>query len=243
MHAGLLVCVLRIVTKASLPHSPNGLRISTRIYFIVSASLVFLCLIFYNFRHKLTVVKYYSSSANHVSTHHHHDHDHNQNPPIIWDVVKSIRHAAFGIVILYVVTLSIFPGYLSENVKSRFFKDWYPILLIAIFNVGDFLGKFSTAFYVPQSIYKIMWICVGRVGFYPLFAACLFGPKWLRSEAPVIILTVGLGFSNGFFTGVLMILAPKSVAPQLSERAAIAMSMFLMTGLALGSFLGWLWNI
>ncbi|GIL53109.1 hypothetical protein Vafri_8793 [Volvox africanus] len=43
--------------------------------------------------------------------------------------------------VTYTVTLSIFPGFLSEDVQSVQLGDWYPILLITAFNLADLLGK------------------------------------------------------------------------------------------------------
>ena len=34
--------------------------------------------------------------------------------------------------LIYIVTFSIFPGYITEDVHSDILKDWYPILLISI---------------------------------------------------------------------------------------------------------------
>ncbi|KAK2974407.1 hypothetical protein RJ640_021263 [Escallonia rubra] len=56
-------------------------------------------------------------------------------------------------------------------------------------------------------------------------------------------INAALGTTNGYLTSVLMILAPKLVPVEESETVGIVMSLFLMTGLAMGSLLGWLWNI
>ncbi|KAI7728575.1 hypothetical protein M8C21_001093, partial [Ambrosia artemisiifolia] len=129
-------------------------------------------------------------------------------------------------------------GFLAENIKSKLLKDWYPIMLIAIYNIADFGGKSFTAFYVLNSIAKATWGCLGRLLLYPLFTACLHGPKWLKNEVFVVFLTVMLGFTNGYLTSVIMILAPKSVPPLEEERAAIVMALFLGLGLVSGSALG-----
>lgn len=39
------------------------------------------------------------------------------------------------------VTLSIFPGVLAEDLFSARLGDWYPVLLIALYNVADWAGK------------------------------------------------------------------------------------------------------
>ncbi|GIL83429.1 hypothetical protein Vretimale_11208 [Volvox reticuliferus] len=43
--------------------------------------------------------------------------------------------------VTYTVTLSIFPGFLSEDIHSARLGDWYPILLITAFNLADLIGK------------------------------------------------------------------------------------------------------
>lgn len=144
---------------------------------------------------------------------------------------------------VFIVSLSIFPGYLSENVTSVYFGDWYPVFLITIFNIGDFSGKCLTAIYVVKRSRWIVWGCIARVLFYPFFMGCVFGPKWLRHEVPVALLTLLLGVSGGYFTSLIMIVAPKYVPVEESNLAGIVLSLFLVIGLAVGSGVGWLWNI
>ncbi|MFS7971112.1 putative equilibrative nucleoside transporter, MFS transporter superfamily [Helianthus anomalus] len=236
--AGVLVCMLRIITKASLPHSRKGLRTSTHIYFFTSTLIELLCILFCNLIHKLPTIRHYKTKA-----------ELNNPPETIskplktLDILKKLRWLAMSMVTIYIVTLSIFPGYLSENVKSVYFGDWYPVFLITTFNVGDFSGKCLTAIYVVKRSRWVVWACISRVLFYPLFMGCVFGPKWFRHEAPVALLTLLLGVSNGYLTSVLLIVAPKSVPVEDSNIAGIVMSLFLAIGLVVGSGLGWLWNI
>lgn len=159
------------------------------------------------------------------------------------EIIAKIRFTGLGIFLIYTVTLSIFPGFLAENIKSDFLKDWYPILLIATYNVSDFVGKSLTGLYVMQSIGRATWGCVARIWFYPLFICCFRGPDWLRTEIPVVVLTIMLGLSNGYLTSVIMILAPKAVLPSDAEIASTVMVVLLGVGLVLGSVIGWFWII
>lgn len=144
---------------------------------------------------------------------------------------------------IYTVTLSIFPGFLAENVQSDILGDWYPLLLITSYNVSDLVGKSFTAIYVLKSIRKATWASISRLLFYPLFTVCLHGSKWMKTEVPVVFLTFMLGLTNGYLTSVIMIQAPKSVSPSEAEVAAVVMALFLGLGLVAGSVLGWLWII
>ncbi|KAH8481599.1 hypothetical protein H0E87_029181 [Populus deltoides] len=117
---------------------------------------------------------------------------------------------------IYIVTLSIFPGFIAEDLVQVTKR---------------------------LSIKKATWGCILRLVFYPLFAACLNGPKWLKTEVPVAILTSMLGVTNGYLTSVLMILAPMAVSVSEAELSAIAMVVFLGIGLVGGSVIGWFWII
>lgn len=163
--------------------------------------------------------------------------------PKFWSVAGKIRWPAFGVFIIYLVTLSIFPGFIADDLESRLLQDWYPILLITMYNVADLVGKSLTALYLLNSIRMATWACIGRLLFYPLFTACLHGPKWLKTEVPLVILTFMLGLTNGYLTSVVMILAPKSVPVSEAEVSAIVMVVFLGIGLVAGSVLGWFWII
>lgn len=228
---------MRIITKASLPQTIKGLQTSAHLYFIVAIIFLLCCIIFCNLQFKLPVIQKY----------------HNQNlhggenscslAPKFWAVTRKIRCHVFGIFIIYVVTLSIFPGFIAEDLVSELFKDWYPILLISVYNIADLMGKCLTAFYVVKSIKTATWASISRLLFYPLFIVCLHGPKWLKSEGPIVVLTFVLGLTNGFLTSGLMIVAPKSVQPSESELSAIVMTVFLGLGLVGGSILGWVWLI
>ncbi|KAJ7956710.1 Equilibrative nucleotide transporter like [Quillaja saponaria] len=232
--SGIIISVLRILTKASLPQTPKGLQTSAHLYFIVDNIFLLCCILFCNLLYKLPVIQQHYRVL--------------QDEPLcsgpkFWAVARKISGPAFGISIIYIVTLSIFPGYIAENVESKLLKDWYPILLITVYNLADLMGKSLTAVYVLTSTRKATWACTVRLFFYPLFTACLHGPRWLKTEAPVVVLTFMLGLTNGYLTSVLMILAPKSVPISEAELSAIVMVVFLGIGLVGGSLLSWFWII
>lgn len=233
--AGVLVSILRIITKASLPQSPRGLRTGSHFYFIVGTFILLVCIACCNLLYYLPIMQqryvvYLDDAVSSPNTK-------------FYIVAKKIQSPCLGIVMIYIVTLSIFPGFISEDIESRLLRDWFPVLLITTYNVGDLTGKSIPAIYVMKNMKRATWACVGRVVFYPLFMACLHGPKWLKSEVPVAVLTFLLGVSNGYLTSVLMILAPKSVPAIEAEMSAIILVVSLGFGLVIGSFIGWFWII
>ena len=56
-------------------------------------------------------------------------------------IASRVRYHAFAVAITYVVTLSIFPGVLAEDLRDDSMGDWFPVALIAAFNLADVLGK------------------------------------------------------------------------------------------------------
>ncbi|KAJ6793810.1 nucleoside transporter [Iris pallida] len=244
--SGVLVSAMRIITKAMYPQDAHGLRKSANLYFTVSIIFMVICLVCYNVADKLPIVQYYKEIKLQAMKE-----ERNRNGSLsgsawrstLWEIVGRIKWFGFGILLIYLVTISIFPGYLTEDVHSEALKDWYPILLMAGFNVFDLVGKSLPAVYLPENSNLVVAASVGRLAFYPLFLACLHGPRFFRTEVPVSILTCLLGLTNGYLTTVLMILAPKSVPIHHSETAGIVMVLFLVVGLATGSIVSWFWVI
>ncbi|XP_019163990.1 PREDICTED: equilibrative nucleotide transporter 1-like [Ipomoea nil] len=244
--SGVLVSMLRILTKAVFPQDADGLRKSANLYFIVSIAVMALCIVFYNVAHKLPVIQYYNDlKAQAVNEEK--EEKGNLSTKLwistLWDIIGTIKWYGFGIFVIYVVTLSIFPGYITEDVHSQILDDWYPILLITGYSVFDLVGKSLTALYTIGKAKFAIAACFARLLFLPLFYGCLHGPEFFRTEIPVTILTCLLGLTSGYLTSVLFILAPKTVQLQHAETAGIVVVLFLCIGLAAGSVLSWFWVI
>ncbi|CAN6540801.1 unnamed protein product [Malus baccata var. baccata] len=230
--SGVIISLLRISTKAMLPQTPKGLQTSANSYFIVSTIFLLCCIFACNLLYRLTVIQEHCRLA--------------QDEPFcarpkFWDVARKVPMPAFGIFVTYTVTLSIFPGFIAESLESKLLQDWYPILLITVYNVADLVGKSLTAVYLLKSIKRATLACITRLLFYPIFTACLHGPPWLKAETPMVALTFMLGLTNGYLTSVLMMIVPKTVPVSEAELSAIVMVVFLGVGLVSGSVLGWFW--
>ncbi|OVA01611.1 Equilibrative nucleoside transporter [Macleaya cordata] len=244
--SGVLVSVLRIITKSIFPQDTYGLRRSAILYFVVGIVAMAICIVFHNVADRLPVIRYYKDLKMQAV-----NEDKNGEGPLessswrstLGDILSRVKWFGFGIILIYMVTLSIFPGFITEDVHSQVLKDWYPILLITSYNVFDLVGKCLTALYLLENVKVAVGACVARLLFYPLFFGCLHGPKFFRSEFLVAILTCLLGMTNGYFTSVLMIMAPKAVQIQHSETAGVVIVLFLIIGLAFGSVVAWFWVI
>ncbi|CAN4087532.1 unnamed protein product [Withania somnifera] len=243
--SGVLVSLLRILTKAVYRQDAHGLRKSANLYFIFSIAVMILCIVFYNVAHRLPVIKYYNDLKTQAVNEEKED---NGDLPLeslrsTLDIVGTVKWYGLGILGIYVVTLSIFPGYITEDVHSQVLKDWYPILLITGYNVFDLVGKSLTPVLFLDNAKVAIGASFARLLFLPLFYGCLHGPKFFRTELPVTILTCLLGLTNGYLTSLLMILGPKTVQLQHAEVAGTALVLFLVMGLAIGSIVSWFWVI
>lgn len=242
----MLVSFLRIFTKAVFSQDAHGLRRSANLYFSVSVVIMAICIVFYNVAPRLPVIKYYRDLKA-LAANEEKEEKGSLTPALwgatLWDIVGRIKWYGFGILLIYVVTLSIFPGYITEDVHSEVLKDWYSILLITAYNVFDLVGKSLTAIYLLKNAKIAIGACIARLLFYPLFLVCLHGPQFFRTEIPVTLLTCLLGLTNGYFTSVLMILAPKTVQLQHAETSGFVIVLFLVVGLAIGSVVAWFWVI
>ncbi|XP_047310358.1 equilibrative nucleotide transporter 1 [Impatiens glandulifera] len=241
--SGVLVAFLRVFTKAVYPQNPEGLRQSANLYFLVSIVVMVICIIFYNLAHRLPIIKYYNDLKKQALLEEKAKMSSTVWRSTLWDIVGTVKWYGSATSILYIVTLAIYPGYITEDVHSEALKDWYPLILITCFNVFDLVGKSLTSLYMLENQKVAIAASFARLIFFPLFLASLHGPKLFRTEIPVTLLTCLLGLTNGYLTSVLLILAPKTVQLQHSETAGVVMVLFLVIGLASGSILSWFWVV
>ena len=122
---------------------------------------------------------------------------------------KAIWQPALSVLLVYTITLAIFPGFLAEDVSSERLGSWYPVMLITAFNIADAVGKVLPV--QPQIAMQdrrlILMFCVSRILFLPAF---YFASRGAGPEI-ISLLTLFLGLTNGYFTAVSMMLAPQGL--------------------------------
>ena len=151
---------------------------------------------------------------------------------------------------VYAVTLSIFPGVLAEDVSSARLGSWYPVVLIACFNLFDVAGKAAPARFATLAARAggdaraLLTLALTRVLFVPAFA-CVSAKRGFASlsanELPCVALVMALGWTNGWTSAVAMMAAPKAAEASQQEACGTVMVLFLLSGLTTGAFCGWLW--
>ncbi|ONK74655.1 uncharacterized protein A4U43_C03F8770 [Asparagus officinalis] len=256
--SGAFTSALRFITKAAFENSQDGLRKGATLFFAISAFFELLCVLLYAFIFpKLPIVKYYRSKAaaegsKTVSADliaagiQRQNHEVEEDPKILErlsnkELLLDNVDYAFDLYLIYVLTLSIFPGFLSEDTGSHSLGSWYALVLIATFNVWDLIGR-----YIPlieclriKSRKGLMAAILSRFLLIPAF---YFTAKY-GDQGWMILLTSFLGVTNGHLTVCVMTEAPKGYKGPEQNALGNLLVTFLLAGIFSGVVLDWLWLI
>ncbi|KAK9535453.1 hypothetical protein VZT92_007833 [Zoarces viviparus] len=148
---------------------------------------------------------------------------------VIWAYMLSIA-------VTYSITLCLFPG-LESEIRNVTLGEWLPILIMATFNMSDFVGKILAALPYDWSGGRLLFFSCLRVVFIPLFVMCVYpaNAPTLSHPAWPCLFSLLMGVTNGYFGSVPMIQAAGKVPPEQRELAGNTMTVSYMTGLMVGS--------
>lgn len=137
---------------------------------------------------------------------------------------------------VYYVTLTVFPG-MGVSVDPS--SDWYGIIIIFLFNFGDFCGRMLCRFEMfllkgKHTTLQRLSLC--RVLFLPLFFLSV-KPREITSKVLPMVFMYLVGISNGFTSSQLMMWTPAMEELEAHEKpvAGSAMSLSLLAGCSFGS--------
>ena len=257
--SGFVISILRILTKLLMPQ--ENPRTSTYLYFSVAGAFCVFCIVVQAYLPRLPVYKHFCGKR---------EKEHTEKPiadeylemkalntvenqgkeapaSSLGTIFKSTWQMAMGLFLIYAVSLSIFPGFLAEDVESDALSDWYPIILIALFNAFDLAGKSAPiyeSFRIRNANALFVMTCL-RFSFYGLYIFATSGPDFVKKDpfGPfyVSVITAALGFSNGLLTSNCLMTCTSKVRAGDAEKTEMFMIWFLLLGLLVGALLGWLW--
>ncbi|EEF37723.1 equilibrative nucleotide transporter 3 [Ricinus communis] len=253
--AGALTSGLRLITKAAFDKVNDGLRKGVMLFLAISTLVEFLCVIMYAFLFpKLPIVKYYrakaaSEGSKTVSA----DlaaagiQSQGADDPKLYErlsnkqlVLQNIDYA-LDLFLIYVLTLSIFPGFLYENTGEHKLGEWYAVVLVAMYNFWDLIGR-----YVPLvkciKLESRKGLTIAILARYLLIPAFYFTAKY-ADQGWMIMLTSFLGITNGYLTVCVMTVAPKGYKGPEQNALGNILVVFLLGGIFAGVALDWLWLI
>ncbi|CAN6708220.1 unnamed protein product [Malus baccata var. baccata] len=257
--SGALTSALRLITKAAFENSQNGLRKGAILFFAISSFFELLCVFLYAFSFpKLPIVKYYRSKAASEgsktvsadlaaggiqklpeST----DEENRKEPDRLGNkqlLLQNIDYA-LGMFLIYTLTLSIFPGFLSEDTGSHSLGTWYALVLITMYNVCDLIGRYIplVKFLKMESRRGLMIAILSRF----LLVPCFYFTAKYGDQGWMIMLTSFLGLTNGYLTVCVLTSAPKGYKGPEQNALGNLLVMFLLGGIFAGVTLDWLWLI
>lgn len=257
--SGILTSTLRLITKAAFENSQNGFRKGAILFFAISAFFELLCVLLYAFVFpKLPIVRYYRSKAasegsktvsadlvaggiqTHSKQEAEEDPKHMERLSTKELFFENMDYA-LDLFLIYVLTLSFFPGFLSEDTGSHGLRGWYVPVLIAMYNVWDLIGRYLPLlkFLKIESRKGLMVAILSRFLLIPAF---YFTAKY-GDQGWMIMLTSFLGLTNGFLTVCVLTSAPKGYKGPEQNALGNLLVLFLLGGIFAGVTLDWLWLI
>ncbi|KAH6764635.1 Major facilitator superfamily protein [Perilla frutescens var. frutescens] len=252
--SGALTSGLRLVTKAAFDKTDNGLRKGVILFLSISTLFQFLCVFLYAFVFgKLPIVKHFRKKAAsegsktvasdlaaagiHTTDDETAKYERLSNKTLILEN----SDYAFDLWLIFVLTLSIFPGFLFENTGNHQLGSWYAVVLVALYNVWDFIGR-----YVPlvdclrlESRKGLMISCLSRL----LLVPCFYFTAKYGDQGWMIFLVSFLGLTNGYLTVCVLTVAPRGYKAPEQNALGNLLVVFLIGGILSGVVLDWLWLI
>ncbi|KAG6594637.1 Equilibrative nucleotide transporter 3 [Cucurbita argyrosperma subsp. argyrosperma] len=253
--SGALTSGLRLITKAAFEDFHNGLRKGTILFLAISAAFEFLCVVLYAIVFpKVPLVKYYRKKAAsegsktvssdlaaagiQIQSNQQEDKTELLSKKQLFQMNMDYL---FGVFLIYVLTLSIFPGFLYENTGKHQLGSWYPLVLIAMYNVWDLIGR-----YIPLinclKLESRKGLFIAILCRFLLIPAFYFTAKY-GDQGWMIFLTSFLGLSNGHLTVCVFTAAPKGYKAPEQNALGNLLVLFLLGGIFAGVSLDWLWII
>ncbi|ESP02363.1 hypothetical protein LOTGIDRAFT_138509 [Lottia gigantea] len=158
-----------------------------------------------------------------------------------YEVSKTVWPYMLSIGLAYFVTLCLFPGIESEVISCKL-GSWMPIIIMAIFNGCDFLGKIVASIPYDWPRGRLVAATFCRVLIIPLLMLCVTPREHptLSGDVWPLLLSLVLGLTNGYFGSVPMILAPSRVPDEQRELCGNIMTLSYSLGLTTGSGVAYL---
>ncbi|XP_071706533.1 equilibrative nucleotide transporter 3-like [Rutidosis leptorrhynchoides] len=258
--SGVLTSALRLFTEAVFNNVYNGLRKGALLFLSMSTLFEFSCIFLYAFVFsKLPIVKYYRKKAalegsKTVSSD-------LSAAGIQTDLTQKLVDEDIGyldrlsnkellfqnldyaldLFFIFVLTLSIFPGFLYENTGEHQLGSWYPLVLVATFNIWDLISRYIPL--IPSlKIESRKWITILVLLRFLLVPAFYFTAIYGDQGWMTMLVSV-LGFSNGYLMVCVLMAAPKGYKGPEQNALGNLLVFFLLGGIFLGAALDWLWLI
>lgn len=167
---------------------------------------------------------------------------------MIKDVCTTLREmwpAGVNVFTSMMITLAVFPGILvklpmdmRDSVEDTM-KSWYPLIVIAVFAVGDTIGRAVVSEKITQKWSGgLTTLVTVRVATLPIYIG-LWGGMGQIGWGSIWISVVFLGAANGVVVTMGFLMLPRLVQVERRATAGRLMFLCLIAGISTGNFLGW----
>ncbi|CAJ0604567.1 unnamed protein product [Cylicocyclus nassatus] len=240
---GTFISVLALVTTAALPSKYKTVAI---IYFSISLGVLLLCGVSLIILTRMEFYKYYLEKGNRARA------SQKSGRPTLrefWETFKGCWMQLLSIVLVFFVTLSVFPTVLAGTTpngkgqpwNSAISKELYPGLTTFLaFNLMAAVGSTTAGFIQFPGPRALIFPVLARLLFIPYFMLCNYNvddrvmPVIFKNEWWFIIGNIIMAFTSGYFSSLGMMYAPRVVESKLSKTAGMAAALCLVIGLMTG---------
>ncbi|XP_035825618.1 uncharacterized protein LOC101856304 [Aplysia californica] len=167
-------------------------------------------------------------------------------------VFKKIYHLMFGVWFVFFITLALFPAVMSDVKPLNIDMDgeyWSAIFCFLCFNFFATIGNLTTEFIKWPNARWVNVLIILRVVFVPLMILGNFRPElrtvpvYITHDAVFIASGVLFSFTSGYCSSLVMMYAPKQVAPSDAPIAGMVMALFLVFGILCGVNFSRVWDL
>ncbi|CEG45954.1 equilibrative nucleoside transporter family [Plasmopara halstedii] len=154
----------------------------------------------------------------------------------IMNVIRTALKPFFSLFFSYFVCLSCFPGIISiiPSVTLNL-GDWYPIVLVGCYNLGDLFGKILPVYVLYFDMPNIHLSWPFQLSFLPFFVAAHVHPF---NDITIVLAVFLLGLITGYVATSSFILAPNMCSEYQREVAGMVAGLSSIIGLCAGSYNG-----
>ena len=157
----------------------------------------------------------------------------------VWSIIKQRWIVVFGVFYTFFVSLTVFPGIATsiEPTDKLVSPQWFGIIIVAIFNVFDTIGRLAPGRFQFFSERVILIPILCRTIFILLFLFCV-KPQLLGSTWWSFCFMAVMALTNGYFGSLCMMYGPRGVKSYDKEKTGTIMTASLLMGITAGSFFG-----
>jgi equilibrative nucleoside transporter 1/2/3 len=159
-----------------------------------------------------------------------------------FSVWRKLLSVGWGVFFTFTITFSVTPGVISEiEPTGELMKDenWYSIFNLSCFAISDCIGRFLPRWKRTVLLnYRQLWVLIVLRSLFIVAIILCVKPRVIYGDVWVTIIVIFFGVSHGYCASLAMMIGPTLAAPEEAELSAVVMTLYLNSGLFVGSAIG-----